>query len=101
MHKIYALTHSVLIQTLTHTHVYTNSFFSVCECVSWGFFLCIGLCGFKFTGNSVLFLIVFVCVYVYTCLCMFVCVFFKYVCVCVCVSSVMFSSENMPGIRST
>ena len=51
---------------------------SVCLCD----FLCVGLCGFKFTGSS----FPFSCLYVYTCLYMSVCIYiYIYICVCVCV----------------
>ena len=70
---------------------FTNSYFSsLCVCVSvcHGDFLCVGLFGFKLTGSSFPFLCI--CIHMPMCVCM-----------CVCVYSLMLSSENMSGIRSS
>ena len=70
---------------------FTNSFFffcvcvCVCVCVCLGEFLCVGLCGFKFTGTSFFFFSICIHMFLY---------------VCVCVFSLILSPDNMSGIRS-
>ena len=65
--------------------------------VCLGDFLCMGLCGFKFTGNSFLFFLsVYMYTHVYACLCVriYICVS---MCVCVCVSDCISHSTNTIG----